>query len=283
MNPNKDIVLYTDYRKFLRDYYRYRKENSSSFSYRLFAEMAGFSSVSFLKMVLDEERNITNKSINQISNALKLNKKNTVYFEHIVKFTQSKTFDQKMEALKKIHQFRKKNKPELIQPEELDYLTHWLHPIIREMVELPQFEENLLKIAQRIHFSVTLDDVKNSLNFLEKHGFLKRDIMNNLHKKKKTLATKTIATDLEFSLIAQKYHLKILELAAQAIADFPRDKRFVVSSTLSMSQKNFSIACKRIESLFFELLELAEKDDTVEQIYLLNVNFFPTLKDTSDD
>ena len=54
-----DILQYTNYRVFLRDYYEYKKKTSTAFSLRFFAEKAGLSSHAHLKLAIDGKRNIT--------------------------------------------------------------------------------------------------------------------------------------------------------------------------------------------------------------------------------
>ena len=54
----KDIVEYTDYRKYIQDYYDERKR-SSVFSWQEFARKAGFSSAVFLKYVCEGKKNLS--------------------------------------------------------------------------------------------------------------------------------------------------------------------------------------------------------------------------------
>ena len=58
----KEIVEYTDYRKFIQDYYDERKRNSA-FSWQEFARNAGFSSAVFLKYVSEGKKNHTKTNI----------------------------------------------------------------------------------------------------------------------------------------------------------------------------------------------------------------------------
>ena len=59
----KEIVEYTDYRKFIQDYYDERKR-SSAFTWRDFARDAGFSSAVYLKYVCEGKKTIkTNEKI----------------------------------------------------------------------------------------------------------------------------------------------------------------------------------------------------------------------------
>ena len=65
----KAIIEYTDYRKFMQDYYDERKR-SSAFTWREFAQNAGFASAIFLKYVIGMFRN--NLTLIQTSNTIPL-------------------------------------------------------------------------------------------------------------------------------------------------------------------------------------------------------------------
>jgi uncharacterized protein (TIGR02147 family) len=53
MNLNSDIFNYSDFRAFLKDFYTDKKKQSKKFTFSLFAAMTGFSSPSFLKLVME--------------------------------------------------------------------------------------------------------------------------------------------------------------------------------------------------------------------------------------
>lgn len=78
------IFDYHDYRIFLKDFFDYSKEKNGKFSFRFFAQRAGFNSGSILKLVIDGKKNLTNESINKISNGFKLKKREYEFFEKLV-------------------------------------------------------------------------------------------------------------------------------------------------------------------------------------------------------
>jgi uncharacterized protein (TIGR02147 family) len=275
MIPNKAIAYYTDYRKFLRDYYASRKKKIPHFSFRVLAESVGFSSESFLRMAMEGKKNLTKESAGKIAKALKLNKKASEYFENLVFFNQAKDFESKSRFLAKIDLFRKRNNPELLRPKEYDYLKVWLHAVMREVVAFPDFEEDPKKIARAFAFPVHPLDIQKSLNFLLENGFIGRDAGGKLVKRAATIGTGSIPENEELTLIAKKYHLQILELARTALTDMPRDMRSITATTLSLSKQGYEVALKRIENLRYELLELAAADANVDRICQLTVNLFP--------
>ena len=282
-NPSREIFLYTDYREFLRQYYTAFKKSLPGFSYKYMAQRAGFSSRSFQKLVIDGKKNLTKESALKVAQAIGLNKKATEYFEHIVFFTQAKTLDQKIYYLDYIDKFRKRNKPEVLLPREYDYLKKWYLPVLREIVELPDFQEDPEAISKMLNFALKPDIVKKSLDFLVEKGFLERDTNGKLIKKDKTLSTGTIQHNESLAVIVRRFHLKMIDRAIKAIADFPVDERHVTNTTLSMSKESYTKALKRIENLRYELLELAAADNRADQIYQLNINLFPMLKTGTDE
>jgi len=279
MDPNKDIVNYTDYRAFLSDYYHSRKKKMTGFSYKVMAERAGFSSASFQRMVIEGEKNLSSEGATKMAGAMKLNKKSTEYFEYIVAFTQAKDIETKELYLEKIDRYRKKNKPELLLGKEYNYLKEWFHVVIREMVEFAGFSENAKTISSRLNFALSQDDIEKSLSFLEEYGFLIRDKSGKLRKAEKTISTVDIPDNEELILIAKRYHLSMIELAAKSVTALPREKRNINNTTISMSQKSYDLAIKRIENLRYEMLELAAADDQVDRICQLNINFFTIAED----
>ena len=62
----KEIVEYTDYRKFIQDYYDERKR-CSAFSWHAFAQKAGFSSDVYLKYVCEGKKNLSVGSAGSLS------------------------------------------------------------------------------------------------------------------------------------------------------------------------------------------------------------------------
>ena len=176
----------------------------------MIAEGAGLSSASFVRMVIEGEKNLSKESAARFARALRLKKKATEYFQYIVLFSQAKDLRTKEQYLKKIDGFRKRNKPDLLLPKEYDYLRNWLHAVVREAVELPFFGGNPEKISAGFVFRVSPDDIRKSIDFLLANGFLTRNGQGKLIKMSKTISTADIPRNDELVLIAKKYHLRIL-------------------------------------------------------------------------
>ena len=64
------LFEYMNYRDYLRDYYAEKKKQHAFYSFRLFAQKAGFASPNFFKLVIDGKRNMSKESVFRFSKAL---------------------------------------------------------------------------------------------------------------------------------------------------------------------------------------------------------------------
>jgi uncharacterized protein (TIGR02147 family) len=278
MNINSDIFNYSDYRAFLKDFYAGKKGQSERFTLRLFAEMTGFSSPSFLKLVMDGDKNLTAPSILKIIRGMRLRKKAADYFENLVFFNQAVTLEDKSHFLAKINACRKKNRPEKLLAKEFDYLKKWYHCVIREMVDLSDFQEDPHWIARKLLYAVKPDEINESLRFLQENGFIERDGNGRLYKREKTIATGAIGEEEMLNTIARSFHRQMVRFAEGSLSTLPKEVRNTSNTTLSLSGQSYEIATRRIEQLRLELLEIAAADKAVNRIYQLNINLFPLTK-----
>src|SRR3954469_15509359 len=93
--PLKSVFDYTDYRKYLRDYYDWAKENKKGFSHRAFMAKTGMSGPNYFKRVMDGVHDLTDNSIPKFAAALDLADSEANYFRHLVYFNQAKTLEDK--------------------------------------------------------------------------------------------------------------------------------------------------------------------------------------------
>ena len=79
----KSLFEYDNYRVYLKDFYESSKAENSHFSLRFFSRLAGFKSQSVLTQVIKGERNISLQSINKFIKALKLSKREGIFFKNL--------------------------------------------------------------------------------------------------------------------------------------------------------------------------------------------------------
>lgn len=146
--PVLNIFAYSDYRHFLSDYYKTKKAQSTKFSYRYFAMKAGFSSASYLKLVMDGKRNLTECSQEKFVNAIGLSEKESEYFNSLVGLSQSHTEREKMKFFKRCELLKEMNAWELDKSSDVHMspeIKKWLEmgKVIAEQLSAGKSEQYL--------------------------------------------------------------------------------------------------------------------------------------------
>ena len=132
-----NVFEYTDFRKYLADYYADQKTQNPSFSYKYFAEKAGFKNKGFVFNIINGDKNLSKDSIVKISQACKHTKYDAEYFENLVCMNQAKEYKMRKyfyERLEKIkNQGRKTSKARLIVKDQYEFYSKWYHSAIRSL------------------------------------------------------------------------------------------------------------------------------------------------------
>ena len=296
------VRAYTDFRRYLRDFYTDRKARTSRFSFRAFASAAGFSSPNFILLVMEGKKNLTGESAGRLAQAMGLAEEDAAHFLDLVRFGQAKDVETRGRALESLETRQRNDGTSLLEEGDAAYLAHWYLPVIRELAALPDFSEEPAWIAQRLGFPVPAKDIRAALEFLERKGYLARapsragkrgrgkdarakGTQESAGTRREARAGRLIPREATLSTgemdpgllarSARAYHLQMAELARQAIFKLPPERRSVTNTTLSLSAAGYARALARIEALRKELLDLAARDSAPAGLYQLNVNLFP--------
>jgi uncharacterized protein (TIGR02147 family) len=278
MDPNRAIFSYSDYHAFLREYYNWEKKKQPHFSYALWAQMCGFSSGSFLHLVIDGKRDLSPNSASRIILSMKLRGKAATCFRSLVAYSQAKSLAEKQKYLHIIDRYRNVDAPRKLRNDEYQYLDKWYNPLIREMISLPGFEETAKWIRGASLFPLRRRDVERALHFLLASGFLFRDRNGRLIKLDKTLRAAADGNQEAMALAIRRYHIAMLQLAEKAVAMMPVEDRTVTDTTISLSKAGYESAVQRIRQMRSELLAIAAADNAADRIYQVNCVFFPLTK-----
>ena len=101
----KPITEYQDYRKYMLDYFDWRK-STSVFSWRKFSKQAGFASPSYLKLVCNGKGLLSHVGVPQVARAMNLCEYECEYFKYMVDFANLTDASKKKEAFCKMDALR---------------------------------------------------------------------------------------------------------------------------------------------------------------------------------
>ena len=269
--PLKSIFDYTDYRRFLREYYAWAKTNKRGFSHRAFMAKTGMSGPNYFKRVMEGVHTLTDNSIPKFASALDLTDSEANYFKYLVYFNQAGTLDEKDRLFGILMDLKTPHAHYVLEKAQYDYYKDWYNIAIREMLSFFPYKDNAKEMAKRLAPAVPPKKVKQSIELLEGLGLIDKAEDGTYR-----AASKFILTDPDVqSLFIPKFHQAMTRLAVDAITRFPKDERYFSSSTVSVSERTYKEIIELIRGTRKEVLRKVGEDQEPERVYHLNMQLFP--------
>lgn len=226
-------------------------------------------------MVLKRQRNLSLKSVDMISEALKLSKSERDFFQSLVEYEQSARLDKKDEHFQKMLQMKQDKGLRLVEADQYECFSHWYVIAVLEAFSTPLAHAGREIIAESLKIDVKQVDeaieLLLRLGFLEQYGstFKRRDV--------------ALRTDANVqSLIIRKYHREMIEQALRAIDSMPTPERELQALTISLSKEKFEEVKKRFYQFQSDLNAIYSDDPSPEKIYQINIQMFPLVEIPSD-
>lgn len=271
------ILDYTDYRTYLSDFFKSRKDKNPMYSHRVFAQQAGLSSPSYLLMIINGSRNLTTKSVPKFVDGLKIKGMEARYFELLVLYTQSEALEAKARyfgEMMSIKATRKSLHP--LEKERFEFLSKWYMVAIYVLVDLKSFDPDPRWIAKKLGGKITVLEAKESIASLIRLGFL----VETPTGLKQNQGAITVPDDTK-TVGVFNYHQSMMKLAAEAIRTLPVNKREAAGVTLAVPKDKLQQIKDRIREFRQEINKLASGYEDPTDLYQLNIQFFP-LTDTDE-
>jgi len=265
-----DVLQYTNYRVYLRDYYEFKKSTTAAFSLRFFAEKAGLSSHAHLKLTIDGKRNITKNTVTKLIHGLGLENQRAAYFESLVFFNQATTDEDKKVYYAQLIKASPRSKLHKMDKAQLRIFKEWHHSAILEMVGLKDFRPIPDQISKRLRGLITPAQATESLNLLLELGLLVKTA--NGYRQSNPLIT----TDDEVQdIMVKMYHTQMLALSARMLNDLPGPERDVSALTFGIKRSDFTNLKKHLQLMRKELLDFSAKAGEAEDVVQINLQLFP--------
>ncbi|MBC7659005.1 MAG: TIGR02147 family protein [Chitinophagaceae bacterium] len=244
---------YTNYRDYLAAFYAARKAGKHGYSYRQFSQQAGFTSPNFLKLVIDDERNLSAQSIEQFITALSLSAPMAAYFRCLVALNQSHDDAEKLELFKKLTLLTPVTKRYELEADTLEYIQHWIYPVLRELVSIGEFRDDPYWIERRLNGRTDLKEITHALNFLRTRGFISKEPGGTYKVKDDVI----ISSDEVRSLAVRSYHRHALEQAITMLEDLPMNQREYGALIFQLPEENLPELKEKLKEFRKELHQWA--------------------------
>lgn len=268
----KNLFEYDNYRVFLKDHYEASKLENKKFSFRYFSRLIGYSSPNFLKCVIDGSRNLTLDGIQRFTKALKFNKEEGHFFKNLVLLNQSKHDEEKRIYAQKILRSRAYRKLLPLKEAQFSYLAQWYLVPIRELIGLPEFQEDPHWIAQAMVPAITTVQAKRAIEELVRLGLVERDRGGRLIQTSSDITT----PDGIISTFKADCLTELIKLGGESIKRVERQKRDISGVTIGLSSLAFEKIKEIAQRFRREIMEVANQDkDSSENIYQFNIQLYP--------
>ena len=267
----KSIFDFTDYRRFLREYYAWAKTNQRGFSHRAFMAKTGMSGPNYFKRVMDGVHNLTDNSIPKFASALELTDSEANYFKYLVYFNQAETLADKDRFFGILMDLKTPHSHYVLEKAQYDYYKDWFNIAIREMLSFFPYKDNPKEMAKRLSPPIPPKKVKKAIELLEQLSLIEKTEDGTYKASSKFILTEP---DVQ-SLLVPKFHQAMTRLAEEAITRFPRDERYFSGSTVSLSERTYQEIIELIRATRKEVLRKVGEDQEPDRVYHLNMQLYP--------
>ncbi len=275
----KPIEAYTDYRKYLADYYSHAKNNRRYFSYRYFCDISGIKSPAFYRSVVKGERSLTAKTILAFICGLGLKKQEGEYFTALVYYTQAKHVSDKQKYLEKMRGSLPTLKEAIVPVDYYAYYSTWYNIVIRELACIFDWKGDYSLLAKKVCPAIKKSQARESIQLLLDLGFLKQDKKGAYHQVDRHVTTGSEVVSTAVRVVNKK----MADLGKESIDQFSPSQRDVSSLTMGVSQKTYGLIKQEIQEFKNKLKQLIENEANEDPnelnsdctVYNINVQLFP--------
>jgi uncharacterized protein (TIGR02147 family) len=269
------VFDYSDFRKYLDEYYAEKKAENGSFSYQYLARKAGISNRGFAYNLVKGNKNLSPANCHKISEALRHNRYEADYFESLVAFNQAQEVREKNHYFEKLCRIKSRGKgfsrTQIINKNQYEFYSRWYHSAVRSLIGMYRFKNDFKWLARMVTPSITVKQAKKSVALLQDLGMIVRQ-KNGIY----ALADTSITTGKEaVGLAVQNFHDECADLAKNAIHKVASDNRNLTGLTLGISKDSYERICKEIAQFQEEIMNIANGDEEADRVYQLNFHLFP--------
>ena len=271
----KPIIEYQDYHAFLSDYYEERKR-TSAFSWREFAKIAGFVSPSYLKDVCSGKTNLSKVTMGRVAAAVGLVGYEVTYFEAMVQFGNAKTDDVRKKFLEQMQSIALDHKVRIVDKDAFEYYDSWKNSVVRELAPImPGAMPG--EIAKMCTQEISALEVRKSLAFLERTGFLKQ-VGENVY----VQTEKSVEGSREgLPLALRSMHREMGRLAIDSLDRFASNERNITGVTMGVDRETYERIVHELDECRKKITAMAEECNNIKQVYRLNLQLFPLSKEVA--
>jgi uncharacterized protein (TIGR02147 family) len=265
------VFEYMDYRKFLGDYYQFKKSLNRHFSHRLFALKAGIKSTGYFSEVLHGRRNLSKAQSQKFCKAMDLGEKEQAYFELLVDFCHA----QSAVARQSIYESMLKAMPikvQQVRQSQLEYFSTWYHVAVREALAIVKIKGKGDELAGLLDPPITAAQARSAIKLLQTLGLIVADPEGYWKASHVSLLS---PEDPGSSLLLRAFQGEMMGKAREALDRVPQEARDISCVTMSVSGEGLGRIKGLVSEFHKRVLETVQTDRGEDRVVQLNLQVFP--------
>jgi uncharacterized protein (TIGR02147 family) len=263
-----NIYSYNNYREYLKDFYSFKKEQRSGFTYARFSVDAGLGSPNYFKLIADGDKNLTSANIIKFTSALELSEIESDYFEALVNFNQAKDALEKEYYQKRIERIKNSMSNEAMNQKKLEEfefesISNWTYHAVMILTNLSDFRESPKWISKKLYGLVSEEEAANIISRLMTLGLLKYDDNGRL-----TQSFKQLKTSPELKKIgARIFYEGMFKRVIESFSLNSAAERELGAYMVGISEDQLPEIRRRVREFLSELNNFAMENPAPDRVY----------------
>lgn len=267
---------YTRYLKFsdyLIDIYREKSAQNPSFSVRSFSKFLGYKTPTLINDVIRKKRKPTIEIALKLSKKLLYSKHQTDYLVKICEYERAKNAQERELITAELRKLLSQKKWEVLDIHEHQPLWQPHVLFIYNMFALKGFKPELNYLNKRLLFTITQEQLNESLDTLLRLGLIQMDKSGN-YKLTHEQAVITAGGPKSTQASVDRFHRALMTAAQEALEKAPLERRDVRSLILPIRKKDLQL-------IINEMIKALQKaavysvDLGADELYVLSTQLVP--------
>lgn len=271
VNPSS----FLDYKVYLESLYLAMKAKTSRYSYAKFAQDLGFNASNILHQIVRGHRPLTVKAAQKIIDALDLRGVEKKYLLLLIQYNNATAVTERESLFNKLVDVKNEVLPTTEDKSWLEFFSEWYHPVVRELVGLPEFKSDPEWISDQIMPRIRPEQAKKSLELLANLGLIVWDKEKRRYQQtEKRIVTGQRVRGIGFT----RYHQHMIDMGKESLTRVSGSARDISAVTVSVDLITYQKMKAMAHEFQMKMLDVAETAAEPDRIYQLNIQLFPFTK-----
>ncbi|MCK5073417.1 MAG: TIGR02147 family protein [Bacteriovoracaceae bacterium] len=265
------VYGYSDHLEFFQDRKDQLNAMREKVTFLSIAETIGISSRTKMKRIFKGDMKMSKNVLSSLGIFFGLKQKEIDYLELLRVFAENDNIDKAMVVYDKIIKIKKKNSENDVSLNEtqLKMLDQWYYAPIYTYLGMSNISCDLIDIASAFHRKLSVEQVREAIEVLITIKVLKYTENGKIVPVNSSI---NILDGLPRPLV-KKFHIMMIEQAKKSVMGMPKEKRFLMSATLSMKQIMVPVLKKKIQEFIVKIYNDFSVEDG-NTIYQINSQLF---------